>query len=68
MQLIDSQSIFSVTDLVGFLACEHLTVLELAAAAPLVKRPTARTVEIDLPGAPPGTRTAICALRIRRNA
>ena len=39
MQTIDGKPVFSATDLVGFLACEHLTALELAAAARLVKRP-----------------------------
>jgi hypothetical protein len=36
MQTIDGHPVFSATDLVGFLACEHLTALELAAAARLV--------------------------------
>ena len=31
MQLIDGQPVYSATDLVGFLACEHLTNLERAA-------------------------------------
>ena len=36
MQLIDGQPVYSATDLVGFLACEHLTNLERAALAGLV--------------------------------
>ena len=39
MQLIDGRPVYSATDLVGFLACEHLTNLERAALAGLVKRP-----------------------------
>jgi uncharacterized protein len=39
VQLIDGAIVFSATDLVGFLDCEHLTGLELAGAAGLVKRP-----------------------------
>ena len=39
MQLIDGQPVFSATDLVGYLACEHLTALERAALAGLVERP-----------------------------
>jgi uncharacterized protein len=48
MQLIDGQAVFSATDLVGFLACEHLTALELAAAARLVRRPVRRDPELDV--------------------
>src|ERR1700674_1034955 len=48
MQLIDGQPVFSATDLVGFLACEHLTALELAAAARLVKRPVRADPELDV--------------------
>jgi predicted RecB family nuclease len=48
MQLIDGQRVFSATDLVGFLACEHLTGLELAAAAGLVKRPARADPELDV--------------------
>ena len=39
MQLIDGRLVYSASDLVGFLACEHLTNQERAAAAGLVKRP-----------------------------
>jgi hypothetical protein len=31
MQTIDGKPVFSATDLVGYLACEHLTELERAA-------------------------------------
>src|ERR1043165_310569 len=48
MQLIDGQPVFSATDLVGFLACEHLTALELAAAARLVRRPLRADPELDV--------------------
>jgi predicted RecB family nuclease len=48
MQLIDGQPVFSATDLVGFLACEHLTALESASLAGLVKRPIRPDPELDL--------------------
>src|SRR5260370_25545788 len=48
MQQIDSKVVHSATDLVGFLACEHLTNLELAALAGLVKRPFRHDPELDL--------------------
>jgi uncharacterized protein len=48
MQLIGGQPVFAATDLVGFLACEHLVGLELAAMAGLVERPTRLDPEIDL--------------------
>lgn len=48
MQLIDGRPVFSATDLVGFLACEHLTALELAGAAHLVTRPERPDAELDL--------------------
>jgi predicted RecB family nuclease len=48
MQLIDGQPVFAATDLVGFLACEHLVGLELAALAGLVARPVRVDPEIDL--------------------
>src|SRR6185436_14084879 len=48
MQLIDGQPVFSATDLVGFLACEHLTALELAAIARLVTRPQKPDPELDV--------------------
>ncbi|MGH2513812.1 MAG: TM0106 family RecB-like putative nuclease, partial [Candidatus Limnocylindrales bacterium] len=48
MQLIDGQPVFSATDLVGFLACQHLTGLELAAAGKLVQRPMRADPELDI--------------------
>ena len=39
MQLLDGTHVFAATDLVGFLACEHLTGLELARLAGLLERP-----------------------------
>src|SRR4051794_6908506 len=48
MQLIDGKPVFSATDLVGFLACEHLTGLETAAIAGLVRRPMRRDPELDV--------------------
>src|ERR1700726_1189506 len=47
MQQIDSQVVHSATDLVGFLACEHLTNLELAALAGFVKRTFRDDPELD---------------------
>ncbi len=48
MQLIDGQVVCSATDLVGYLACEHLTNLERAATAGLVRRPVRDDPEIDV--------------------
>ena len=48
MQLIGGRPVFAATDLVGFLACEHLVGLELAALAGLVERPERLDPEIDL--------------------
>src|SRR5450759_4592866 len=48
MQLIAGQPVFAATDLVGFLACEHLVGLELAALAGLVAKPTRLDPEIDV--------------------
>src|ERR1035437_1548310 len=48
MQLIAEQPVFAATDLVGFLACEHLVGLELAALAGLVAKPARLDPEIDL--------------------
>jgi uncharacterized protein len=48
MQRIEGQLVFSPTDLVGYLACEHLTELERAAAMGLVKRPVIPDSELDL--------------------
>ena len=48
MQLIDGQPVFSATDLVGYLACEHLTALERAVLAGLVERPEREDRELDV--------------------
>jgi len=48
MQLIDGRPVFAATDLVAFLACEHLVGLELAALAGLVERPERLDPEIEL--------------------
>jgi predicted RecB family nuclease len=48
MQIDDGRLIMAATDLVGFLACEHLVGLELAAMAGLVERPERLDPEIDL--------------------
>lgn len=47
MQRIDGQPVYSATDLVGFLYCRHLTALERAAMAGLVKRPMRADPELD---------------------
>jgi len=48
MQLIGDRPVYAATDLVGFLACEHLVGLELAAMRGLVDRPTRLDPEMDL--------------------
>jgi predicted RecB family nuclease len=48
MQTIDGKPVFSATDLVGYLACEHLTELERAALDRLVERPTRVDPELDV--------------------
>ncbi len=48
MQLIDGKPVFSATDLVGYLACEHLTALERAALAGLVTKPMREDRELDV--------------------
>ena len=48
MQTIDGQPVYSATDLVGFLECEHLTNLDRAALANLVKKPIRENDEIEL--------------------
>ena len=48
MHLLDGRPVYSATDLVGFLACEHLTDLERAALAGLVERPHQDDAELDL--------------------
>jgi len=47
MQMIDGLPVYSATDLVGFLACEHLTNLERAAMAGLASRPMRPDPELD---------------------
>jgi uncharacterized protein len=48
MQLVDGKPVFAATDLVGYLACEHLAGLELAALAGLVEKPVRLDPEMDL--------------------
>src|SRR5918996_2123434 len=48
MQLFDGRPVFSATDLVGYLACEHLTALERAALAGVVERPNRPDPELDV--------------------
>lgn len=48
MQRIDGQPVYAATDLVAYLACEHLTQLERAAMADLVKRPMRDDPELDI--------------------
>jgi len=48
MQVIDGTPVYSATDLVGFLACEHLTALERAALHGLVERPNRLDPELDV--------------------
>jgi predicted RecB family nuclease len=47
VQLIDGTPVYSATDLVAFLACEHLTNLERAALQGLVARPMRADPEMD---------------------
>ncbi|HLF79993.1 MAG TPA: TM0106 family RecB-like putative nuclease, partial [Dehalococcoidia bacterium] len=47
MQKIDGQLLYSATDLVGFLACAHLTNLDFAATSGLVQRPMRVDPELD---------------------
>jgi uncharacterized protein len=48
MNLIDGGVVLSPSDLVGFLACEHLTQLEIVAARGRVPRPVRADPELDL--------------------
>lgn len=48
MHLLDGKPVYSAGDLVGFLACEHLTDLERAALAGNTKRPIRDDPEIEL--------------------
>ena len=47
MQWIDGHAVYSATDLVGFLACEHLANLERASIAGLVQRPMRADPQLD---------------------
>src|SRR6186997_2538081 len=48
MDRIDGRPVYSATDLVAFLACEHLTQLERAAIAGLVERPIRDDPELEV--------------------
>ncbi len=48
MDRIDGRLVYSATDLVAYLACEHLTQLDRAASAGLVKRPFRDDPELDI--------------------
>ena len=48
MQTIDGRQVYAATDLVAYLACEHLTQLERASLAGLVKRPMRDDPELDI--------------------
>ena len=47
MQMVDGHLIYSATDLVGYLECEHLTSLEQAAVAGHIARPTRADPVLD---------------------
>ncbi len=47
MQLIDGRPVYAATDLVGFLACGHLTDLERCALAGLTRRPERPDPQLD---------------------
>ncbi len=48
MQTIDGRPVYAATDLVAFLACDHLIQLERASLAQLVKRPMRDDPELDI--------------------
>src|SRR5690242_11608749 len=48
MDRIDGTPVYSATDLVAYLACEHLIQLERAAIAGLVERPIRKDPELDV--------------------
>jgi predicted RecB family nuclease len=48
VQTIDGRPVYAATDLVAYLACEHLTQLERAALADLVERPIRDDPELDV--------------------
>jgi uncharacterized protein len=48
VQTIDGRPVYAATDLVAYLACEHLTQLERASLAGLVNRPMRNDPELDI--------------------
>src|SRR6187402_995763 len=48
MQLIDGAPVFSATDLVGYLACEHLTALERGVLLGILERPYRNDRELEV--------------------
>ena len=48
MQLIDGHPVFSATDLVGYLACEHLTALERGVLQGVLERPHRNDRELEI--------------------
>ena len=48
MQIIDGQPVYSATDLVGFLACSHMTDLERCKLQGLVEKPHRDDPELDI--------------------
>ncbi|MGH2428962.1 MAG: TM0106 family RecB-like putative nuclease [Candidatus Limnocylindria bacterium] len=48
MQLIDGRPVFSATDLVGFLECEHLTTLDRAVLHGMVTKPVREDAELAI--------------------
>jgi uncharacterized protein len=48
VQTIDGRPVYAATDLVAYLACEHLTQLERAAMAGLIERPVRDDPELDV--------------------
>jgi predicted RecB family nuclease len=48
VQSLDGRPVYAATDLVAYLACEHLTALERAAVAGLVERPIRDDPELDV--------------------
>ncbi|HEV8545157.1 MAG TPA: TM0106 family RecB-like putative nuclease [Candidatus Limnocylindrales bacterium] len=48
MQLLEGSVVVSATDLVGYLACDHLVTLELEAAAGRIERPIRHDPELEL--------------------
>ena len=48
MQILDGQPVYSATDLVGFLACNHLTDLERCRQLGLVEKPHRSDPELEI--------------------